>query len=403
MATSTDISQLFTPEAIQDPFPVYAAMRDKSPVMMAGGDFGGDSLACFTYDQVYGVLRDHETWSSAGFQVPPEEQEQRQQQAQQGGMPRIILIVDDPPRHTHLRRLINKSFAPTRIDSLEPTIQDIIDETLAAMPEGDVDMHRYYNIPLPVRMTSTLLGIPQENFRQFRRWTDVFFGSIELLPPEVKQKELGEMVEFFKLVLAKRRREPENDLFTALAQAEVNGQKLEDWEIVGGATILMAAGNETTTNLIGNMFNILVDRPELWQRIRDDRSLLPAVIDETVRFAAPVQNFWRVATLDTEIDGTPVKKGGRVLISYASANRDPKEFENPNEFDIDRDMHRHVGFGMGIHYCLGAPLARAEARLTLNTFLDRYSRIERGEKPSVRQLSFSLVLGWQELNMRFIP
>ena len=177
----------------------------------------------------------------------------------------------------------------------------------------------------------------------------------------------------------------------------MEGEALQDWEILGFCILLLIAGNETTTNLLGNLLNTLVERPELWERLREDRSLVETVLEETLRYESPVQRLFRWTTCEVEMSGVKIGKGERVTIFYGAANRDPQAFPHPDEFRLDRDLRNHVAFGAGIHYCLGAPLARAEARITLNAFLDRFSTLRRGDVSSVRQSATPIVFGFERL------
>jgi hypothetical protein len=252
-------------------------------------------------------------------------------------------------------------------------------------------------MPLPVKVIARLLGIPGEEYPTFKRWSDTFISALVSISLEERMQNTQEMVGYFGKMAAARRANGAEDLITALVQAEVDGESLEEWEILGFCLLLLIAGNETTTNLMSNILNILVDRPDLWQRLREDRSLVETVIEETLRYESPVQQLLRVATHDVEVSGVKISEGEMVAVFFAAANRDPQEFPNPDEFRLDRDLRNHVAFGMGIHYCLGAPLARAEARITLNAFLDRFPGLKRGQAPAVRQTASPIIFGFQQL------
>jgi hypothetical protein len=308
----------------------------------------------------------------------------------------LVLINDDPPRHTRFRKLVNKAFTPRRIAELEPFIESVANELLDEMSSGEHEVVGAYTVPLPVIMIATLLGIPREERVTFKRWTDALlnFGAGG---GEQRMAELMEMVGYFGKMAAARRNDPASDLITALVQAEVDGEALQEWEILGFCVLLLVAGNETTTNLMGNMLNGLARRPELWQQLRNDRSLVPIVVEETLRWESPVQTLFRTATKDTQVGDATIKAGDSALVYFAAANRDPEMFPNPDEFRLDRDLHNHVAFGMGIHYCLGSPLARAEAKVTLNTWLDRFERLEPGSEPGKRQSGTPIIFGFREL------
>jgi cytochrome P450 len=234
----------------------------------------------------------------------------------------------------------------------------------------------------------------------FKRWSDAFL-SLTSMDNRERMQNLKEMAGYFGKIAAARRAQGAEDLITALVEAEVEGEKLEEWEILGFCILLLIAGNETTTNLIGNILNILVERPALWQQLRSDRSLVETVIEETLRYESPVQRLSRKTTRNVQISGVNIPEGDLVRVYFGAANRDQKAFPNPNEFRLDRDLRNHVAFGMGIHYCLGAPLARAEAKVTLNRLLDRFSGIECGTAPGVRQTVSTALFGFQYLPLAF--
>lgn len=379
---------------ITDPYPTYRQLRDRTPMkhlalpagIVPGIDEPMYGWALMKYGDVYNVLRDHEAFSSARNPV-----------IEKGLFPKLVLITDDPPRHTRFRRLVNKAFTLKRVEALEPWIASVANELLDEIGAGEVDVVHSYTIPLPVKVIARLLGIPGEDYPTFRRWSDTFISSLISTPVEERMKNTQEMAAYFGQMAAARRAHGAEDLITALVKAEVEGESLEEWEILAFCILLLIAGNETTTNLMGNMLNILVDRPELWQKLRQDRSLVEIVIEETLRYESPVQQLSRVTTREVEVSGVKIPQGELVEIFFGAANRDPKEFPNPDEFRLDRDLRYHVAFGMGIHYCLGAPLARAEAKISLNAFLDRFPAIKRGNAPAVRQTASPIVFGFQQL------
>ncbi len=379
---------------VTDPYPVYQQMRDQTPTeliflpagVVPGLDEPLKAWALMKYADVYNALRDHDTFSSA-----------RNPLVEKGIFPRLVLIADDPPRHTRFRRLVNKAFTLKRVEALEPWITKVANEQLDEMGTGEVDVVQSYTIPLPVKVIARLLGIPGEEYPTFKRWSDAFISALISITLEERMRNTQEMVAYFGKIAAARRAHGAEDLITALVEAEVEGESLEEWEILGFCMLLLIAGNETTTNLMSNMLNLLVDRPDLWQRLREDRGLVETIIEETLRYESPVQQLLRVATRDVEVSGVKIPEGEMVAVFFGAANRDPQEFPNPDEFRLDRDLRNHVSFGMGIHYCLGAPLARAEARILLNAFLDRFPVITHGEAQAVRQTQSPIVFGFQQL------
>lgn len=381
-APTATATTLMTPECNANPYPEYDRLRAQSPIFFGPEEEG--LWALLRYEDVYGGLQDHATFSS-----------QRQtRQTSESGM-RLVLLNDDPPRHTRFRRLVNKAFTPRRIRELEPWLESVVEELLRDVGGGEFEVVENYTMPLPVMAIAELLGIPREEYETFKEWTDISLG-IHAPTMEDRKRATQEMMGYFGRIAAARRQEGAEDLITALVEAEIEGEALEDWEVLGFCMLLLIAGNETTTNLMGNTIAFLSQRPNLWAQLREDRSLIPQLIEEMLRYESPVQVLFRVTTRDVEVNGVTIPADQRVGMFYGAANRDPEEWDEPDEFMLERDLHAHVGFGHGTHYCLGSPLARAEARITLNAWLDRFAAIEQAAAP-VRQTGTGVVLGYTSL------
>jgi len=374
---------LGSPETFADPYPVYRALRDGPPVRFkripAGAAPGVDqpiySWALLRHADVAAALRDPETFSSSTTSVLKM-------------VPRFPLLHDDPPRHTHLRRLVQKAFSPRRVADLEPWIERtagaLLDEIDGGPAGGPIELMARFAMPLPMRVICALLGVPAEHATTFRHWSEATFGYAGI-PPEERKKRIGELSSYLGKEIAGRRDRPADDLITALVEAEIEGVRLDDAEVLGFCMTLLVAGNETTTGLLGNMLHVLAQDPELWRRAREDRSLVEPILEETLRYVSPVQRLTRVTRRPVEIGGAAIGEGELIDVIYGSANRDPAAFSDPETFRLDRPASKHLAFGAGIHFCLGAPLAKIEARVALNAMLDRYARIELGAEPAVRQ------------------
>jgi cytochrome P450 len=383
---------LGTPEGIADPYPVYRALRSPVPLRylrVPAGAFMGQrtplyAWALLRHADALAVIRDTTTFSSHINEVHQ-------------AVPKLSIIHDDPPHHTHLRRLVNKAFSAPRVASLAQGIGRLVNELLDAAGKGPVEFMSAYAIPLPMRVIAKMLGIPEEDYPSFRRWSEASISYIGTSAEERDQKA-QELKSYLDRAIASRRAQPTEDLLSALVHAEIEGAMLSDAEVRSFATVMLIAGNETTTNLLGNMMAILADRPQLWRRARADRSLVEPIIEEVLRYESPVQRLPRVTTRPVRIGGVEIGAGEIVDIFHGAANRDPEVFEDPDSFRPERPTnHQHIGFGHGIHFCLGALLARLETRITLNAFLDRFQRLGQGAEAPVRQQAALVSLGYKSL------
>jgi cytochrome P450 len=362
---------LFSDEVRRNPFARYDQIRATSPVMH---DPATGLWMIFDYDGVLRALTDHETFSSRHG-------------------PAEWLVFMDPPRQAKLRALISRAFTPRSIALLEPRIaelsRELMDDVVARARRGEVvDVAEAFAVPLPMRVIAEMLGVPPADRARFTRWSDVILQMSQTVPRGAGADVVtcaamtafmtmtAEMGEYLADVLAQRRAAPRDDLLTRLASAEIEGERLTPTEILGFFQLLLVAGQETTTNLINNALVCLMDHPDQLARLRAEPALLPSAIEEVLRFRSPVQWMFRVTRRDVEMHGQLIPARRVVLAMIGSANRDPAHFKDAARFDIARDPNPHIAFGHGVHFCLGAPLARLEARIALTDFLSRVSRLE---------------------------
>jgi cytochrome P450 len=290
---------------------------------------------------------------------------------------------------------VNKAFTPRIIRSLGPRIREIAQDLLNQVAgHKEFDLVRDLSIPLPVIVIAELLGVEPEHRETFKRWSDdIIRASNRMYTAEEEQRirqSIAEFRAYFQETIAARRAAPREDLTTALVQAEEEKQALSAWEVLSLLTLLLVAGNETTTNLIGNMMLALLEHPEQLAQVRADPSLIPRAVEETLRYDGPVQGLPRQATEDVELAGTTIPAGALVFPLFASANRDETKFPDPDRFDITRNTDGHLAFGFGIHYCLGAELARLEARITFEELFRRFPSLSRKNDTVMRVDSFFL-------------
>lgn len=354
-----------------DPYPAYRELRNTTPVVWNDVT---NFWALLKYEDIRYVSGHPLTFSSTkGISIPDPAQPEPVQEGN--------LIFTDPPRHRQLRKLINSGFTRRQVQLLEPKVRQIVKGIIDGVdPARDYEFAEEIAAPLPTRMIAEMLGAPPEDWEQFRAWSDAAVGTadpdIELDPVVA----LGELYEYFtKLIAARRSGEVagQDDLLSILAAAEVDGERLTDEDLLNFSFLLLVAGNETTRNLIALGTLALIDHPEQFALLRSDPSLLPCAVEEMLRFTSPVTHMARQATEDVEIRGQQIKAGDTVVMLYGSANRDEEIFgPSSEEFDITRNPNPHIAFGAGEHACLGAQLARLEARVMFEVLLGAFPTIE---------------------------
>ncbi|WP_244929371.1 cytochrome P450 [Nocardioides sp. W7] len=354
----------FDPEMIADPYPVYRELRDSAPVYWSPET---SSWVLSRYDDVAAALTDPTTYSSASgvYPTPPG--------VDMTELFLPMLVMSDPPRHTQLRQLVSKAFTPRRIAALEMGVHAIVHDLLDQAPsDGTWDFVAGFSGPLPAIVIADMLGVPREDRDRFRTWSTTLVQSNPI------RGEMGPgldaaaaLYDYFSTFLAERRARPEDDLMSALVQAEVEGQHLSEDELLGFCLLLLVAGHETTTNLLSNGAVLLAEHPESRHQLSEDRDLVPLAVEELLRYDSPVQGIGRTLTRQVELHGQRMEPGDSVLLLFGSANRDERAFPDAEVFDIGRRPERHVALGRGIHFCLGASLARMETRIALDVLLDR--------------------------------
>jgi cytochrome P450 len=357
-----------------------ARLHDEAPLAQ---DVGGYWVAS-RFDDVRAILLDHARFSSSAM-------------AGQGGL-RFPLLTDDPPRHSVLRGLLAKAFTPAAMEGMRPAIEQLARDLVADIPAGEeVDIVAALTTPLPVAVIAGMMGVPAERAGDFKRWSNAIMG-IQASPLDADRiASLMELRGYFQGIAAERRSRPGDDLVSALTRVSDTSETLTDDQIVGFSMLLMIAGNETTTNLLGNLIQRLAGAPDHWAALRADPARIEGAIEESLRVDSPAQMLMRVATQDVTVGGKAIKAGENVLVYLASANRDPGRWNDPADFELSREIGRHVAFGHGVHTCIGAPLARMEAKAAMDALVARFSRLERGAKPGQRIPEGGILFGFRSL------
>ncbi len=301
-----------------------------------------------------------------------------------GRDPSMLLL--DPPDHTRLRGLVSKAFTPRRIELLAPRIRAIVTELLDAVEgEASFDLIARFASPLPITVIAEMLGVDPADRDDFKRWSDATAQMFNPLLTEEERTQVmasnEELDTYLRQAIAGRRSDPREDLISAMVAVEEAGDQLKDEEIVTMCGLLLAAGNLTTTDLIGNGVWLLLSHPDELRKLRANPALIKNAVEEMLRFESPVVQTGRIATTDLKIGECPVKRGESVLASLAAANRDPAAYPEPDRFDITRENVQHHSFGGGVHYCLGAPLARLEAQLAIGALVERFPNLRLVDEP----------------------
>ncbi|GBF06785.1 putative cytochrome P450 [Deinococcus aerius] len=365
-----------------DPFPWYADMRRASPVVR---DPQSGMWMVFDYAGVQRTLSDWKAFSSERGRPRGENAESALSSS---------IISTDPPRHRQLRALVEQAFTPRQVRALAPRIGELVDELLAPVEgSGRMDFVLDLAYPLPVIVIAEILGIPASDRDRFKRWSDaVVTGDLS---------GSREMAAYFGRLIEERRHVPGEDLISGLIAAQVGGEHLNTQELLGFCILLLVAGNETTTNLLANTVLCWQGAPEAYERVVADRDLLPTTIEESLRFRSPVQSMFRVTAQDVELGGQLIPEGSPVLAWIGSANRDEAQFPDAARFDPARTPNRHLAFGHGVHFCLGAPLARLEASLALEALLERLPNLRVAPGTVLDPIPSQIVSGVKRLPVTF--
>jgi cytochrome P450 len=418
----------FSIEHRANPYPAYAALRKEAPVLRLEGM---EMFVVSRYQEVVEVLQNPGRYSSmamhrlmmgsmtGGIQniandeaqnhPDPKAVEAIRKQTDGTGIDPVemlttpSIVATDPPDHARLRGIVNRAFTPRRIALLEARAREIASQALDRMLEKDeFDLVAEYNVPFPVTVIAELLGVESDRLADFKRWSDVLIaGSTGLMSESLNQQVQETSREFNRYFLEqieRRRRDPKDDLISILVAAESGEAALTPVETLRFASLLLVAGNETTTNLMGNVMLALMEAPEALARLEADPSLIPALVEEGLRRDGPVHLLFREATRDLVLADVEIPKGAFVMPILASANRDESQFPDPDVLDLDRDTRGHVALGMGVHFCLGASLARLEARVGFEELFKRAGKF-RLQEPEVEFVDSFLVRGPKRLAM----
>ncbi|WP_437730103.1 cytochrome P450 family protein [Sorangium sp. So ce1335] len=386
-----DPVNLASPDFKANAYSIYARLRAEEPVHRTALPDGRALWLVTRYEDCVAALKDErlvKDWRAIG--------------ADFFGMDGDRMLLErhmlnmDPPDHTRLRAIVNKAFTPRLVEGLRGRIQAIADSLLDdVQARGEMDVVADYAFPLPIIVIAEMLGVPVEDRHRIRAWSDAVVGGV---PTREKIEKLGEKIKEFKdyllAMVEERRRAPREDLMSALVHVEEEGAgKLDERELLSMVFLLLVAGHETTVNLIANGILALLTHPAEREKLRADPSLMKSAIEELLRYDSPVETAtFRFAREDVALGGAVIPKGDVVVVVIGSANRDPELTRSPEELDLARDPNRHIAFGLGVHYCLGAPLARLEGQIAIGTILRRMPNLALKVAPEEIQIRPSLIV-----------
>jgi len=366
------------PKKLDNPYPFYHQLRDRDPVHKSRvGPWiisrYADAVEVLQDKRLSSDLRNSALW--------PRMYKLRLKSGRtQDEIDNPEMLHSDPPRHTRLRGLVGQAFTPTSIGALAPRVEHIVNGLLdKAAKSGTIDLITTLAQPLPITVIAEMLGIAPEDHDRFRHWSREIlrgYGYPNLLDYKAGLVAEREFEAYLSKIIEKRRHDPQDDLITALVQAEAEGDRLSIHELFSICTLLLVGGNETTGSFIGNAILALLQNPDQLQQLRNDPSLIDSAVEELLRYDGPIVVDGRFATEPFEFKGKQIKKGQTLLLLVGAINRDPARFENPDQLDVRRDNNKHLAFGRGIHYCLGAALARLETSIVLRVLIERFPNIQ---------------------------
>lgn len=403
MAPDLDLK---SPPNVQDPFPIYRWLRDHDPVHWSDG-FNGWVVT--RYDDVLEIFDRTELFSADRFRrVEPRHASRRPEARAVADVLSDWLVFRDPPDHTRLRALLQRSFTPRRLENSRPRIRAIIEGLLDdVVADGEMDFVRDFAFPLPALVIALLLGVPSRDIELIKLWSDrlaAYLGGAADGRDNFGEASAGvaSLVDYFRRLLGEKISSPGDDLMSLMLRAEHDGERLSHEEVVSNCVLLLFAGHETTTNLLGNGLFHLLRHPDQMDALVAHPELAPSAVEELLRFDGPVPATMKVVLEDVDWKGASLRRGQLVLPFLSAANRDPRHFDGPDRLDILRTPNRHLGFAYGIHFCLGAPLARLEARLAFEALLRRLPGLALRD-PAPRWKPLIFLRGLESLPLCWVP